>query len=278
MERELDLLLHEIFDSQPYTRHGVVLSDGMCVVDLGANLGLFSLWCTLQARELRIVACEPIPPLAELARRNLAGASASRVTLLACGLGDSQATREVSYYPRATACSTLYAAATEEQMPELYSGTEIRLADLWSIHKGAFLLGLAVWPIYPWVRRQLVRRVLSKALSERQDHPCPFTTLSALIDEHELDRIDLLKIDVQGSESQILAGIRDEHWDRIGSIAMEVNRFLGPQPSPDLFRLLTERGFRTTREDDPAIAAPGSHFLYATRPRPMTAHTRRGPE
>ena len=41
------------------------------------------------------------------------------------------------------------------------------------------------------------------------------TTVSALMAQHDLDRIDLLKIDVEGAELDVLRGIRPEDWPRI---------------------------------------------------------------
>ncbi len=266
MVRELDLLLHELFDTQPYTRHGVVLADGMCVVDLGANLGLFSLWCTTQARDLDIVACEPVPPLARLAEQNTRQAPSGQVRVLACGIGADAGRQTVRFYPRATACSSVYGDATEAQMPTLYADVDLPLEALWSIHKGAWLLGRLSGPAYPWVRRQVIRRVLSHALATHHDHDCDFVPLSQVLDEQQLERVDLLKVDVQGSESSVFDGLRDDQWPRIQSIAMEVNRFLGPPEAEDLQERLEARGFRVTRDDSDEVAAPGSHFLYAVRP------------
>lgn len=44
---------------------------------------------------------------------------------------------------------------------------------------------------------------------------CAMTTVSALMAEHDLERIDLLKIDVEGAELDVLRGIRPEDWPRI---------------------------------------------------------------
>ncbi len=44
---------------------------------------------------------------------------------------------------------------------------------------------------------------------------CAMTTVSALMAEHNLERIDLLKIDVEGAELDVLRGIRPEDWPRI---------------------------------------------------------------
>ena len=40
---ETDYLYQEIFEDQCYLRHGIRLRDGATVVDIGANIGLFSL-------------------------------------------------------------------------------------------------------------------------------------------------------------------------------------------------------------------------------------------
>jgi FkbM family methyltransferase len=69
-EAEAELLYEEIVVSRCYAKHGIELSPGAFVVDGGANLGLFSLWCALQAPGLRILAFEPIPPIAMILRRN----------------------------------------------------------------------------------------------------------------------------------------------------------------------------------------------------------------
>ena len=44
---------------------------------------------------------------------------------------------------------------------------------------------------------------------------CAMTTVSALMAEHKLERIDLLKIDVEGAELDVLRGICPGDWPRI---------------------------------------------------------------
>ena len=56
-----------------------------------------------------------------------------------------------------------------------------------------------------------MRNNLLKADTQR----CAMTTVSALMAEHDLERIDLLKIDVEGAELDVLRGIRPEDWPRI---------------------------------------------------------------
>ena len=265
MERELDLLLHEIFDKNPYTRHGISLSDGACVVDLGANMGLFSLWCTTQANNLNIYACEPLPPLYQLSSTNLAAIDGHQIHIDPRGIAAKNEVREMTFFPQATACSSVYGAQTVERMPALYSGAEVSLKDLWSIHKGAFFLGALWGPLFPFVRRVAISFLLRRALSVSQRYKCQMATLSTLLDEWQVDKIDLLKIDIQGSEVDAFQGLRPEHWEKIDSIAMEVNTFLGQSVDTDICSILERQGYRVIREDSSDITAPGSFFIYALR-------------
>jgi hypothetical protein len=265
MERELDLLLHEIFDKNPYVRHGIVLKDKDCIVDLGANMGLFSLWCTTQAKDLQIYACEPVPPLFRLATKNLQGIQNNHIHVDPRGVGLEAGQRDFTFFPKATACSTMHETQTIQRMPELYSGTALGLGELWSIHKGAFFAALLCGPFYPLVRPMAIRSVLRRALSAAQRYPCEIVSLSDLIEEWNLSTIDLLKIDVQGAEVDILLGIQDQHWQCIRSIALEVNTFLGRSGETDIEDMLRQRGYKVIRDESPEIAAPGTYFVYALR-------------
>ena len=91
--------------------------------------------------------------------------------------------------------------------------------------------------------------------------------MSDLIERWDLERIDLLKLDVQGAEADILSGVRDEHWPMIRQVALEVNTFLGSSEDTDIVTLLRDQGFEVIRDESTEIAAPGSHFVYALRPR-----------
>ena len=45
------------------------------------------------------------------------------------------------------------------------------------------------------------------------------TTVSALISEHSLERVDLLKIDVEGAELDVLRGIDQKDWPTIRQVS-----------------------------------------------------------
>ena len=69
--------------------------------------------------------------------------------------------------------------------------------------------------IAAWLCRRYVRNNLLKAGEQR----CAMTTVSALIGEHSLERVDLLKIDVEGAELDVLRGIDQKDWPTIRQVS-----------------------------------------------------------
>ena len=69
--------------------------------------------------------------------------------------------------------------------------------------------------IAAWLCRRYVRNNLLKTGKQR----CAMTTVSALISEHSLKRVDLLKIDVEGAELDVLRGIDQKDWPTIRQVS-----------------------------------------------------------
>jgi hypothetical protein len=100
-------------------------------------------------------------------------------------------------------------------------------------------------------------------LFRKTTFPCPLRTLSEIIDEERVTRIDLLKIDAERSERDVLAGIRNEHWGLIRQVAVEVHDEAGGLD--DVRRLLTEHGFQVTTEGDPLLKGTALFNVFAKR-------------
>jgi len=69
--------------------------------------------------------------------------------------------------------------------------------------------------------------VLKFMLGNKYEFECPLVTVSDVVDSHELDSIDLLKVDVERSELAVLKGVRREHWAMVRQVAMEVHDSAG---------------------------------------------------
>jgi FkbM family methyltransferase len=214
------LFIHrEIFEHRSYVRGGVALHEGDVVVDAGANIGLFTLWAMAETKRLRILCVEPVPPTRACLERNLAESperGGHEVEVVGCALGATEGETTITFLPTTPGNSTLHPAAKREEVDRL--AAEFRLRDVWQWTRPAALALAAVYPF----RRALLRRALRSAFAHALEFPCVLRRLETLADEQGLDRIDLLKVDVEGAELELLEGIGEARWRSVRQLAMEV--------------------------------------------------------
>ncbi len=74
------------------------------------------------------------------------------------------------------------------------------------------------------------------------------TRLGDYLEQHSIERVDLLKVDVEGSELAILQGL-GEHIERVGVIVGECHERLVDEAG--FYGLLRQHGFRIGRCSDP---------------------------
>jgi 31-O-methyltransferase len=98
---------------------------------------------------------------------------------------------------------------------------------------------------------------------KKETFPCRLRMLSEIVDEECVERIDLLKVDVEKSEREVLEGIRDEHWDKIRQVVVEVHDDQGALD--EIHALLARRGFEITAEQDPQLKGTKIFSVFALR-------------
>ncbi|MEV0469647.1 FkbM family methyltransferase [Streptomyces prunicolor] len=237
---ETDFLHREIFAENAYFRHGITLPPGAVVVDVGANIGMFTLCAALHSPGARVIAVEPVAELAEAVALNaeLHGVDA---TLLCGALGRAEGETEFTFYPNNSVMSGRFADASED------------LAVL----KGYLLTGQNAEK-----GAQLDRLVADRMRAEHRR--VRVTTLACLADELGLGHIDLLKIDVEKAEAEVLEGVGEALWPRIEQIVMEVHDTDGRLDT--VLKELRSRGFEVAHEQDPRLLLTPCHNVYARRP------------
>ncbi len=244
---ETEFLFREIFGERVYLRHGITLGPGAVVFDVGANVGLFSLFARAAGAE-RIYAFEPIPEVFADLRANVR-LHALPARLFDCGLADEAGSAEFAYYPHATLLSGRFSDAAEERgvvraflqnqpagQPDGPRGAELAEGDLEEL---------------------LAERVRPERVT------CRLRTLSAVLREERVERIDLLKVDVEKSELAVLRGIAAGDWPKIRQVVVEVRDRDGRLG--EVTDLLAAHGFTIEVEQDQAIAAAGLFNVYARR-------------
>ncbi|HET7114571.1 MAG TPA: FkbM family methyltransferase, partial [Pyrinomonadaceae bacterium] len=92
---------------------------------------------------------------------------------------------------------------------------------------------------------------------------CKFRTLSDVIREQSVKRIDLLKIDVEKSELDVLAGLAPDDWSKVEQIVVEVHDSDGRLKQ--ICELLTNNGFAFVVEQDEWLRETDLYNIYARR-------------
>ena len=200
---ETDFMGREIFADRTHLQDGITLPDNACVFDVGANIGLFAIFAAQVCENPRVFAFEPLPPLQDLLRRNL-HTHDIRGEILPCGAGAIAESATFSYYPYATVLSGRYADASQES--QVVKSFLVGQLDAQGV--------------------QIAEDVIDELLIDRlrtEVHECAIRPLSDVIREHGVEHIDLLKIDVEKSELDVLAGITDEDFARIDQVVVEVH-------------------------------------------------------
>ncbi|WP_399088101.1 FkbM family methyltransferase [Streptomyces sp. BBFR2] len=248
---ESAFLYREIVTDRAYLRHGVTLPDDPVIVDVGANIGMFTLHAARTRPRARVLAVEPIAELAAATAAN-AALYGLDVTVLACALGAVPGRAELTYYPGNSVMSGRYADAGE---------------DL-EVLRGYLLTGEGAGE-----SGQLDRLAAGRMAGERRD--CAVRTLTEVVTEAGLDRIDLLKIDVEKAEADVLAGIDETLWARVRQIVLEVHDLDGRLAR--VVGQLRERGFTVTHDQDPRLRLTPCHNVYGYRPDARPAPVEQAP-
>jgi FkbM family methyltransferase len=251
----------EIFDSVAYESSQIKISDGDVILDVGANIGLFLLYISRRAANCTLYAFEPIPRIFSALSQNTPQFKGHDVRLSCCGLSDQPGEATFTFLRNVTARSTMFPeqspADTSPESRERELG--FMLQTFKQVPNAPLRWSLAALPGFA---RRRVASGLVKFHAKKRRIKCPLKTLSQIVDENRLDRIDLLKIDVEGAERDVLRGVRDEHWPLIRQLIVETHPGPGDVLS-DVRSALENRGFRTVVTDQTLHPAP---TVFATRP------------
>jgi amino acid adenylation domain-containing protein/FkbM family methyltransferase len=236
-DNSTQFMYNEIFEKKTYLQHGIVLHDGACVFDVGANIGLFSIFAATQVKEAQVFSFEPLPPIYNVLKHNIELFDLN-IKSYPYGLSDKEEIARFTLYPHVSILSGRYADIAEDKATvrdHIFSMTSEPL--------------------------NLSHEALEELLAEKlksEVYDCRLKTLSDVIREENIQIIDLLKIDVEKAEHEVLAGIKEQEWCKIGQICIEVHESTGQKGI--MIRMLEEKGFDViTVQSEEA----GLHIVYA---------------
>ncbi len=227
-----------MLEDSPYDAGLAALRAGDLVLDVGAHIGLTSLYFSERVPGLRIIAFEPTPDtyacLADNAERLMPG-----VVTVNAALGDEPGTAELIFYPNHTMMATLSADPDDE------TRNMSAILDTFGVPLDA---REQFWQDF----RAGVRR-----------YPVRVTTLAEVLDAEGGREVGLLKIDVERHELAVLRGLRPEQWSRIRQVVAEVHAI--DDRLDAVVDLLQGHGYTTNVFQETVFAGGSVHVVYATR-------------
>lgn len=197
-------LIYEIFIEEVYNPSYLQINKGDMVVDVGANIGVYSLYAAVNGAE-KIYSIEPFPENTKTIRKNFEINELRKPTIITKALLD------------------------EEGIERLYMSdldSHGRMFD--HNYKGRFTDYIEV----------------------------ETTTLSKVVTENNIKKIDFLKIDSEGSEGHIISSISNKLWKDIKKMAIEYHNFVSNLSHSEISDKLRGQGFKVV------ISPSDSKFGY----------------
>jgi hypothetical protein len=225
-----------------YFGHSIALNQGAVVFDVGAHIGLFSLSVYDQfGPDVSVYAFEPVPAIFAVLEANVRDLPAGAVTALPFGLSNTARTIDFSYFPA---------------IPSMSAAADYRPDSWFDEMEDAYMRGQKDrgYPVLKWLpaplrppvlnawRNRVLRKRIGTLTSTKETVRCALRTVSDVIGEYRIPRINLLKIDVEGSEMDVIAGIEDRDWPKVQQVVVELESC--SRNGARLSQALGARGFR----------------------------------
>lgn len=243
---ETRYLLEEIYGRRIYDPKlrlpAMQFPDEPTVFDVGANIGVFTVFAATELNAKAVFAFEAIPELRRICSMNVVGLRAVTVLDYAAGAVPGQA--DFTFYADHTVKSGRHCDATID-------GAAVR-SDLLDRSR-------RLGPAGQQFLQGSVDDLVAHRLARTESRQVEISTIDATIERFQLDRVDLVKIDVEGDELAVLEG-STRHRDRIAAFMVEVDA-VRATASP-VVEWLADSGFNMLSRE----AVPGDfEMIYAYR-------------
>src|SRR5262245_18180467 len=198
---ETEYLYQEIFEQEAYLHRGFEIPANAVIVDVGANIGLFTMFMKDRFPGATIYAFEPAPQTYACLAHNTARFGRCVKTFDVC-VSDVEGTASFTFYPGYSVLSGFHTDREKDS---------------------SLIVNSIMYFVDGSTRRTDVERLVQDRFQDAVVATVRTQTLSQVIDREHISRIDLLKIDAEKSELAILRGIANEHWTLIDRIILEVH-------------------------------------------------------
>ncbi len=253
---ETEYVYQEIFRDRCYLRHGIRLPDNATVIDIGANIGLFSLFVRSQCSKASVYSYEP-SPIAFRALKANCEAYGPNLRAFNAGVSGRSGAATLTFYGKSSVFSSFHPSAEEDR--------KAIQAVVANMVRGE--LGDTAEPVDEYVEELMTDRL------DRQMFECPLVSVPDILRENNLRHVDLLKVDAEKCELEILRGIDSGTWRLIDQVVIEVHDHTRRMVD-EVQELLAGQGFQCAVEEEKLLTGSGLFNVYGRR----EAESRNGAE
>jgi FkbM family methyltransferase len=209
----------EIFEQKCYLQPRFDLRPTDTVVDIGGNIGLFALWAAPQVPQGRVLSIEPNPAAFACLQLNIERNALANVTSVHAAAGQEGGTMELLYYPGWEIMTH------NSELPPPWFGTESFFSQL-----------------FRWFSQIIMSRQ-HRSFDQARRLTAPRRSLGSIMDAHQIDVVNYLKIDCEGSEYEVLRNIGSSHWARIERVVIAFHEYGRDRLHLELVAILRDAGF-----------------------------------
>ena len=225
------IVYHEVFNQECYAKSGFEIRSTDTIVDIGGNMGFFALWAATQAPAGCIVSVEPTPAI-DCLLDNIQHNSLSNVKALRAAIGRDGDEIELHYHPSYSSMS---------------HNTKFKHSH--------FLRIISRFASFFFSNRNAGVIIKSKCIS-----------LKRLLENYNIDRLNLLKLDCEGAEYNIFKNLDTEDLQRIDKIVMEFHELHPEHNHCQLVAKLEQNNFQVEVYKNPLRYQLGKvGFIWARK-------------
>lgn len=233
---ETRLSYDAIFKRTIYENSNITVRDHDVILDIGANIGLFPLYLhsVKKIKNVRFFAFEPNQMLFEVLTQNIK-LSNFNAEIFPVGVTDKNGTEEFVFYPEFTIGSAV----------SKYADWGDKIFGDFAVHS------MRARQKNNELNEKWINRIkkLNSTFVKKEVSNCIVKNISSIIEEYQIPKIDLIKINAENSELDILHGIKHSDWDKIKQLIIEVHdedNLL----QQDIIAILKEKKFAYTIVED----------------------------
>ncbi|OXM59349.1 FkbM family methyltransferase [Amycolatopsis vastitatis] len=228
----------EVREDRSFSWAMSALGEAPVVIDVGAHVGISSLYLADRFPRAHVIACEPALRTFRCLVDNLAKHLPGAVALKRA-LGAREEMRRLAVHPLMTAHSTLYSDDIDERgnLDCLLRNLEVEPSSRDDIR--------GLWSI-------------------REYEEVSVSTLESVLGGFDLKVVDLVKIDVERGEMSVLDGISDKAWSAIKCLLVDVHDIHGRVE--EVARRLSDRGYGIDISQARAFVGSSVYSVFASLP------------